>query len=141
VEDGFDVVVVRIEHERSVVAAAVLGSEARRSVVGAATANGCRMPAFDTGRIRRPKRDVRAGRHAVSAPPAPDLVSREVFARAASEQDVRIAFDTSSPSTAKPSSASAAAYMRRLAARSLTRMPTWSSTSLSRFWAPLRVVT
>src|SRR5215210_3877106 len=36
-----------------------------------------------------------------------------------------------SDSTANPISASAASYIRRLAARSLTRMPTWSMTSLT----------
>src|SRR5204862_2490239 len=36
VEDGFDVVSVRIEHERGVVAAAVLGAQAGRPVVATA---------------------------------------------------------------------------------------------------------
>lgn len=40
--------------------------------------------------------------------------------------------NTPSPSTVKPSSASVATYMRRLAARSLTLMPMWSNTSLMR---------
>ena len=59
-EDGFDVVAVRVEHEGGVVAPAVLGAEAGRAVVGAAVANRRGMPALDADVIRRRESDVRA---------------------------------------------------------------------------------
>ncbi len=53
VEDGFDVVAVRVEHEGGVVAPAVLGTEAGRAVVGAAVANRRGVPALDADVIGR----------------------------------------------------------------------------------------
>lgn len=69
-EDGFDVVSVRIEDERGVVAAAVLGPQAGRPVVATAVFQGGGMPTI-------------------------------------------------------------ASYIRRLDCRLLTRIPTWSMTSLT----------
>src|SRR6266516_1427557 len=88
VEDSFDVVAVRVERERSVVPAAVLGTNAGRAVVD----RRC-MPALDADGVRRPERDVCARRDAVSTWLCSDRVQREVVTPTAPEQDICIAFE------------------------------------------------
>ena len=65
-EDSFDIVAVRVERERGVVAAAVLGANAGRAVVGAAVVDRLCVPALDAGVVRRPERDVCARRDAIA---------------------------------------------------------------------------
>ena len=70
---------------------------------------------------------MRPGGHPVAARLGADRVYAEVVVFASAEQDVGVALDN----TENPSSGSAASYSRRLAARSLTRISTWSMTSLT----------
>ena len=123
-EDSFDVVAVRVKRERGVVAAAVLGTNARRAVVRTAVGDGRCVPAVDTDGVRRRERDVCTRCDTVSTWLRSDRMQREVVVRTKSEQHVRIAFEFALPSTANPSSGSAASYIARLAASSLTLMPT-----------------
>jgi hypothetical protein len=51
------------------------------------------VPALDADGVRRPERDVCAGRDAVSTWLLSDRVQREVVARTAPEQDVSVAFE------------------------------------------------
>src|SRR5882762_4894010 len=93
VEDSFDIVAVRVERESGVVAAAVLGTNAGRAVVGSAVVDRRCVPALDADGVRRPERDVCARRDAVSTWLCSDRMQREVVARTAPEQNVCIAFE------------------------------------------------
>src|SRR5436190_4048691 len=66
VENGLDVVPVRVEGERSVVMARVLGTQAGRPDVRPAVLHGGVVPALDSVRILRTEGDVRAGGHSVA---------------------------------------------------------------------------
>src|ERR1700752_2105102 len=92
-EDGLDVVSVRVEDERGVVRAAVLGANAGRTVVGAAVLDRRCVPALHAAVVRGLECDVRTRRDAVSAGFRPDRVQREVVARAAPEQAAGVAFE------------------------------------------------
>jgi hypothetical protein len=121
VEHSFDVVAFRVERERSVVAAAVLRVHAGRPVVGAAVVDRRRMPSLDADGIRRPERDVCAPVVTRSRPGSvPTACSAKSSLVPRPNRTYASPSNSPSPSTANPSSASAASYMRRLVARSLT---------------------
>src|SRR5215204_6958030 len=83
VEDGFDVVAVRIEDERGVVVTAVLRAHTRRPDVGPAVVHCGGVPAHDRTGVACAEGDVRAGGHPVAAGLAADRVQAEVIAVAA----------------------------------------------------------
>ena len=64
-----------------------------RAVVDAAVVDRRCVPALDADGVRRPERDVRARRDAISTWLCSDRVKREVVTRTAPEQDVCVAFE------------------------------------------------
>src|SRR5438876_10052146 len=93
VEDGLDVVPVRIEDERGVVVAAVLGTHTRGSDVCPAMADGNVVPAHDRAGVACAEGDVRAGGHPVAAGLAADRVQAEIITVGAPEQDVGVTLE------------------------------------------------
>jgi hypothetical protein len=93
VEDGLDVVAVRIEDEPGVVVAAVLGTHTRGSDVCPAMVHCSVVPAHDRTGVACTEGNVRTGGHPVAAGLAADRVQAEVIAVAAPEQDVAVTLE------------------------------------------------
>src|SRR4051812_16005600 len=92
-EDRLDVVAVRIEDERGVVAPAVLGTKARRSVVYSAVAHRGLVPAYDRVFITCTEGDVRPRSDPVAAGLDADGMKGEVVVVLPPEQYVGVALE------------------------------------------------
>ena len=89
-EYSLDVVAVAIDDERREVPTAVLRSQARWAIVGAAVAQRSFVPTYYRVFARRSEGDVCASGHSISTRFVADSVNAEVVTLVAAEQDVGV---------------------------------------------------